>query len=111
MIGVTEPALVITADEIEDAARPLEVAYGDKTLSFTNPNGMPLDEVEAVVEELKESPVGGMQAAAHDDETRDVIPGLPFAVVMRIGRMWDDRLDLSLGESGGSEASSEPTGQ
>lgn len=111
MIGVTEPALVITADEIADAARPLVVAYGDRTLTFANPNSLPLDEVETVLDALKESPVGGMQEAAHDDETRDVIPGLPFAVVMRIGRMWDDRLDLSLGESGGSEASSEPTGQ
>lgn len=106
-----EPVLVITAEEIEDAARPLGVAYGDKTLTFANPNGMPLDEVEAVVEELKESPVGGMQRAAADDVTREAIPALPFSVVMRIGRLWDERLDLSLGESGGSAEPSEPTGQ
>lgn len=104
----TLPALVITTDEIAETTAPFVVAYGGDVYYLKNPNALSVDDAVTVDKTAEDSMLDALAMVATDERTTSWLREIPNVFLARVFNAWVEEYGASVGESDGSEESSEP---
>lgn len=104
LYGGADAAFEVTADELEEIAKPWVFTVAGETYALKSQGTFSLDDMEAVADLADEDMLKAVPMVCADDRTEAFLRKAPAAVLTRVLDAWFRAVGTSVGESDSSES-------